>query len=150
MPGQVKMEDTTMEDVPTSGQQAAAESQDGGETMLENKSEVEEEIPIDRVRVLPGSTDYAASYEFLDEGHTLGNALRYIIMKNPEVEFCAYAIPHPSEAKMNLRVQTYDTMKAVDALLKGLRDLEDLCDVVADEFWTKRNEFVQAEGKMVS
>lgn len=30
---------------------------------------------------LPGSTDTAASFEFIDEGHTLGNALRYIIMK---------------------------------------------------------------------
>lgn len=30
---------------------------------------------------LPGSTDTAASFEFTDEGHTLGNALRYIIMK---------------------------------------------------------------------
>ena len=30
---------------------------------------------------LPGSTDSAASFEFIDEGHTLGNALRYIIMK---------------------------------------------------------------------
>jgi hypothetical protein len=30
---------------------------------------------------LPGSTDKAASFEFLNEGHTLGNALRYIVMK---------------------------------------------------------------------
>ncbi|AEO68940.1 uncharacterized protein THITE_2118800 [Thermothielavioides terrestris NRRL 8126] len=30
---------------------------------------------------LPGSTPTAASFEFLNEGHTLGNALRYIIMK---------------------------------------------------------------------
>lgn len=30
---------------------------------------------------LPGSTPTAASFEFRDEGHTLGNALRYIIMK---------------------------------------------------------------------
>lgn len=30
---------------------------------------------------LPGSSDSAASFEFTDEGHTLGNALRYIIMK---------------------------------------------------------------------
>ena len=30
---------------------------------------------------LPGSSETAASFEFLDEGHTLGNALRYIIMK---------------------------------------------------------------------
>lgn len=30
---------------------------------------------------LPGSTDAAASFEFIDEGHTMGNALRYVIMK---------------------------------------------------------------------
>jgi DNA-directed RNA polymerase I and III subunit RPAC2 len=77
---------------------------------------------------LPGSTPTAASFEFRDEGHTLGNALRYIVMKksvdsllahahpaetdhfqSPDVEFCAYTIPHPSEAKMNVRIQTYGT-----------------------------------------
>jgi len=30
---------------------------------------------------LPGSTDTAASYAFEKEDHTLGNALRYMIMK---------------------------------------------------------------------
>lgn len=30
---------------------------------------------------LPGSSATAASFEFEKEGHTLGNALRYIIMK---------------------------------------------------------------------
>lgn len=29
------------------------------------------------------------------------------IIFSPDVEFCAYAIPHPSEAKMNIRIQTY-------------------------------------------
>jgi DNA-directed RNA polymerase I and III subunit RPAC2 len=28
-------------------------------------------------------------------------------MHSPDVEFCGYSIPHPSEAKMNLRIQTY-------------------------------------------
>jgi hypothetical protein len=28
--------------------------------------------------------------------------------------------------------------------------LEDLCDVVADKFWTSRNEFVKAEGETES
>lgn len=66
-------------------------------------------------------------------------------MKNPDVEFCAYAIPHPSEAKMNIRIQTYDTTTATAALAKGLKDLEDLCDVVEDKFWAARNEFVAAQ-----
>ncbi|KZF22652.1 DNA-directed RNA polymerase I and III 14 KDA polypeptide [Xylona heveae TC161] len=87
-----------------------------------------------RIRVLPGSTETAASFEFEGEDHTLGNALRYIIMKNPDVEFCGYSIPHPSEAKMNIRIQTYENTTAFDALEKGLDDLMDLCDVVVDKF----------------
>jgi DNA-directed RNA polymerase I and III subunit RPAC2 len=29
------------------------------------------------------------------------------VVLSPDVEFCGYSIPHPSEAKMNLRIQTY-------------------------------------------
>lgn len=29
------------------------------------------------------------------------------LSNSPDVEFCAYAIPHPSEEKMNIRIQTY-------------------------------------------
>ncbi|PSR94638.1 DNA-directed RNA polymerase I and III 14 KDA polypeptide [Coniella lustricola] len=113
-------EDTVMDDAQAS--QAGEEMEE-----LENK-----------LFLLPGSTPTAASFEFRDESHTLGNALRYIIMKNPDVEFCAYAIPHPSEAKMNMRIQTYKETTAIDALKKGLKDLQDLCDVVADKFWAAR------------
>ncbi|KAI1106257.1 RBP11-like subunits of RNA polymerase [Jackrogersella minutella] len=151
MPGRTKARDdapeevdTSMDDVPTSAQKPA-EEQENDEAMEEDQFEggdpFEEEEEPQRVRILPGSSETAASFEFLKEGHTLGNALRYIIMKNPDVEFCAYAIPHPSEDKMNLRIQTYDTTTAAAALSKGLQDLEDLCDVVADEFWTQREKF---------
>ncbi|KAK1149892.1 RNA polymerase subunit AC19 [Aspergillus melleus] len=98
-----------------------------------------------RIVVLPGATETAASFQFEGEGHTLGNALRYAIMKNPKVEFCGYTIPHPSETKMNLRIQTYDTTTAVEALENGLESLMDLCDVVTDKFTTARNTFKAAE-----
>lgn len=94
-----------------------------------------------RIRILHGSTTTAASFEFKNEDHTLGNSLRYIIMKNPDVEFCGYSIPHPSEAVMNIRIQTYKGT-ALEALEKGLNDLMDLCDVVADKFTNAREEFV--------
>ncbi|KAK2592962.1 RNA polymerase subunit AC19 [Conoideocrella luteorostrata] len=156
MPGRTRKaeepasEDINMEDKPTSAQPASvddAEMETGAEENEEEGEEVEEEeeAEIQRVKILPGSTDTAASFEFTDEGHTLGNALRYIIMKNPDVEFCAYTIPHPSEPKMNIRIQTYDGA-AVDALKKGLRDLQDVCDVVAEKFWTKRQEFNSENG----
>ncbi|KAE8447418.1 hypothetical protein EG329_010832 [Mollisiaceae sp. DMI_Dod_QoI] len=94
-----------------------------------------------RIRILPGSTETAASFEFKNEDHTLGNALRYIIMKNPDVEFCGYSIPHPSEAVMNIRIQTYDNTTAVQALEKGFDDLIDLCDIVDDKFKQARQQF---------
>ncbi|KAI1378195.1 RBP11-like subunits of RNA polymerase [Hypoxylon crocopeplum] len=151
MPGRTKARDnepeevdTSMDDAPTSAQKPDEEQEDS-DAMQEDQSEgravSEEEEEPQRVRILPGSSETAASFEFLKEGHTLGNALRYIIMKNPDVEFCAYTIPHPSEDKMNLRIQTYDTTTSAAALAKGLQDLEDLCDVVSDEFWNKREEF---------
>ncbi|KAK0251532.1 RNA polymerase subunit AC19 [Friedmanniomyces endolithicus] len=94
-----------------------------------------------RLRLLPGSTDTAASFAFDHEDHTLGNALRYMIMKNPNVEFCGYSIPHPSEPVMNLRIQTWDDVSVFEVLRKGLNDLEDLCDVVEDKFTVARDEF---------
>jgi DNA-directed RNA polymerases I and III subunit RPAC2 len=66
---------------------------------------------------------------------------------SPDVEFCGYSIPHPSEPKLNLRIQTYgkhniqrwlmageEGKTAVDALEKGLDDLMALCEVVEDKF----------------
>lgn len=35
---------------------------------------------------------------------------------------------------------------AVDALKKGLVDLQEVCDVVAEEFWTKRGQFNAENG----
>ncbi|KAJ4423960.1 RNA polymerase subunit AC19 [Gnomoniopsis sp. IMI 355080] len=121
-------------------------SQNGEDTFMEDaqgsqtgETEVADEVSLEKkLFLLPGSTATAASFEFRDENHTLGNALRYIIMKNPDVEFCAYAMPHPSEPKMNMRIQTYEETTAIDALKKGLRDLQELCDVVAEKFWDAR------------
>ncbi|KAL1902578.1 RNA polymerase subunit AC19 [Sporothrix stenoceras] len=145
-------EDAEMADAPVTAQdEAAAEEEDaeiaeddaaaeGAEGEEGDEDEEEEEEETQRVRLLPGSTPSAASFEFLEENHTMGNALRFVIMKNPDVEFCAYAIPHPSEAKMNIRIQTYEGT-AIEALEKGLRDLQDLCDVVGEKFWDARNEY---------
>jgi DNA-directed RNA polymerase I and III subunit RPAC2 len=46
---------------------------------------------------------------------------------------------------MNIRIQTYEG-HAVDALKKGLGDLQDVCDVVVEEFWSKRQQFNEEHG----
>ncbi|KAJ8028810.1 DNA-directed RNA polymerases I and III subunit RPAC2 [Holothuria leucospilota] len=76
------------------------------------------------------------------EDHTLGNALRYIIMKNPDVEFCGYGVPHPSENKINLRIQSRGP-PAVEILKKGLLDLSQVCDHVLTTFEERVTEFKQ-------
>ncbi|CBF70983.1 DNA-directed RNA polymerase I and III 14 KDA polypeptide [Aspergillus tetrazonus] len=125
---------------------ASVHSQDNDQSMLDAQAQNQDHIDETlleqkRIIVLPGATDTAASFQFEGEGHTLGNALRFAIMKNPEVEFCGYTIPHPSESKMNIRIQTYDSTTAVEALEKGLDTLMDLCDVVTDKFTAARDEF---------
>jgi DNA-directed RNA polymerase I and III subunit RPAC2 len=108
----------------------------------ETNEEIDPAVDRDRIRVLSGATETAASFQFDGEDHTLGNALRYIIHKNPDVEFCGYSIPHPSEAKMNLRIQTYDGVSVYSVLEKGLEDLMNMCDVVEQKFTIARDDFV--------
>lgn len=97
----------------------------------------EEELDKEKIKILPQATSEdgtSASFQIANEDHTLGNVLRYIIMKNPEVEFCGYSIPHPSEDFLNIRIQTYGDITAVDALKKGLQDMMDMCDAVEEKF----------------
>ncbi|KAH7117150.1 putative DNA-directed RNA polymerases I and III 16 kDa polypeptide [Dendryphion nanum] len=148
MPGQIESQHS--EDAPMNDAPGAHPVQMVG--AVEQLDEIDVQVDRDRIRVLTGATETAASFQFDNEDHTLGNALRYIIMKNPDVEFCGYSIPHPSEAKMNIRIQTYvqpqtnasnaiDGVSVYDVLEKGLKDLEDLCDVVLDKFSVAREEF---------
>ncbi|XP_071480449.1 DNA-directed RNA polymerases I and III subunit RPAC2-like [Diadema setosum] len=67
------------------------------------------------------------------EDHTLGNALRYIIMKDPDVDFCGYSVPHPTENRINLRIQTKGSPAAA-AFTRGLSNLSDVCDHIQETF----------------
>ncbi|ELT89297.1 hypothetical protein CAPTEDRAFT_127647, partial [Capitella teleta] len=74
-----------------------------------------------------------ATFVLHGEDHTLGNSLRHMIMKNPDVEFCGYSVPHPSETKINLRIQTKGP-SAMSVLEKGLNDLKKVSKHVLDTF----------------
>jgi DNA-directed RNA polymerase I and III subunit RPAC2 len=43
----------------------------------------QEDLDTEKIKILPGATEdgTAASFQITEEDHTLGNALRYIIMK---------------------------------------------------------------------
>ncbi|KAI9506091.1 DNA-directed RNA polymerase I and III subunit Rpc19 [Coemansia spiralis] len=90
------------------------------------------DVPEEKIEILPGASADLTSVTFSikEEDHTLGNSLRWSIMQNPQVDFCGYSIPHPSEAKTNLRIQTTDRSNAIDAMNKGLDDLRSVCQIM--------------------
>lgn len=59
-----------------------------------------------KVQIVPGSTENSATFLLNGEDHTLGNALRYVLMRHKQTIFCGYSMPHPSEAVVNIRLQT--------------------------------------------
>ncbi|OXB58690.1 hypothetical protein ASZ78_016862 [Callipepla squamata] len=81
-----------------------------------------------------GTDGNCVTFMLHDEDHTLGNSLRYMVMKNPDVEFCGYCITHPSESKINFRIQTRGSLPAVEPFRKGLNDLMGVCQHVLDTF----------------
>jgi len=104
-----------------------------------------EEFPGGRFRVLNTEDQgRCATFELLDEDHTLGNALRHMILKNPEVKFCGYALPHPNERKINFQVQVYKG-EALDALEQGLKDLLAANRVVKERLAQAAQEFGPVE-----
>ncbi|KAJ1747938.1 RNA polymerase subunit AC19 [Coemansia sp. RSA 1807] len=92
-------------------------------------------VPTDKITVVPGASSDLTSMTFSikDEDHTLGNSLRWMIMQNPRVDFCGYSIPHPSEAKLHIRIQTHST-SAVRAMQEGIDDLNSVCGLVKAKF----------------
>lgn len=69
----------------------------------------------------------STTYSFTCEGHTLGNALRYTLLFDPETHFCGYSVPHPSEPTMNVRLQTVAKPSA-EVMEDGLNKLAIVCD----------------------
>jgi DNA-directed RNA polymerase I and III subunit RPAC2 len=86
----------------------------------------------------PGSRTFAIG----DEDHTLGNAVRHVLMNNSRIAFAGYSVPHPSEPVVHIRVQTAkisqkdkesDRPRAVDLLKEACETLGTQCDIVIDQ-----------------
>ncbi|KAJ9116643.1 hypothetical protein QFC20_000576 [Naganishia adeliensis] len=88
---------------------------------------VERQPKGDKITILPGhSADYSeATFCLMEEDHTLGNALRWMIMKNA---------PHPSEPKIHLRIQMYDNLSAITCLFEALANLRNLFSSIEEAY----------------
>ncbi|XP_055034218.1 DNA-directed RNA polymerases I and III subunit RPAC2 isoform X2 [Misgurnus anguillicaudatus] len=95
-----------------------------------------------------GADEGCVTFVLHEEDHTLGNSLRYMIMKSQDVEFCGYSITHPSESKINFRVQTRGGLPASEPLRCGLNNLTEVCKHVLYTFEAQMNAFKNGEASM--
>ncbi|KAI1280467.1 DNA-directed RNA polymerases I and III subunit RPAC2 [Halotydeus destructor] len=88
-------------------------------------------------------------FQFDEEDHTLGNALRHMVLKNPGVKFCGYSIPHPNERKVIMQVQMYHGKgSAIDAITTGFENLVEMCQHIKSTFKTAIDEHNASEETM--
>lgn len=91
-----------------------------------------------------GADDTNLTFVLRDEDHTLGNALRYILMRHPDVKFCGYSIPHPSENVMNIRVETFG--KSASQLFRGaILDLKAMAEHMRTTFGMQLENFTSMQ-----
>ena len=86
-----------------------------------------------------------ATFTFYHEDHPMGNTLRYFLNKTPGVEFAGDSVPHPAEAKMNLRLQT-SGKPATDVLLDALSTTHQVGEHVLETFENAVNEYRASKG----
>jgi DNA-directed RNA polymerase II subunit RPB11 len=107
--------------------------------LSENKPEVDEMFILPEAdEHLHGSTrrihfqpdlkqENAGLFTIWLEDHTVGHALRKQLLKNPNVIFAGYKIPHPLEHKLVMRVQV-NRDSPVEAMKLALRQLIETTD----------------------
>ncbi len=78
-----------------------------------------------------------------NEDHTLGNALRHVLIQNAKVGFAGYSVPHPSDPVVQVRVQAVEPTTAISALQEACETLSKQCDIVLQKFEEKLPEVKQ-------
>ncbi|XP_050383128.1 uncharacterized protein LOC126799910 [Argentina anserina] len=74
-----------------------------------------------------------STFSLIDEDHTFANAIRFTLNQDPRTQFCGYSIPHPSDNRVNIRIQTTgDPAKKV--FEDACQDLMVMCQHVSNTF----------------
>jgi len=69
------------------------------------------------------------TFHFDGEDDTLGNLLKNQLLKNDDVIFAAYKVPHPLTRSVEVRVNTMDeSVKCIDALKSAVNDTVEILD----------------------
>jgi len=76
----------------------------------------------------------ACLFKVFLEDHTMGNALRMELLRNEDVIFAAYRVPHPYNHMIEIRVQTTAKSSCELAMRRAIRNLRAECSSMLDQF----------------
>ena len=101
-----------------------------------------EMVDEDKLKIIPDKEEgnFNCTYTFQNEDHTLGNILRYMLMKDPNTLFCGYSIPHPSEDIMNIRLQTKEK-NTNEVMENAMNRVDEISDILSNKFKKALNDF---------
>ncbi|KAL1368730.1 hypothetical protein AAHE18_02G142600 [Arachis hypogaea] len=85
-----------------------------------------------------------STFSLADEDHTFANSMRFTLNQDPRVTFCGYSIPHPSDNRVNIRVQTTGD-PAREVLKDACHDLMLICQHVRSTFDKAISDFKKSE-----
>ncbi|KAK3760915.1 hypothetical protein RRG08_042130 [Elysia crispata] len=92
--------------------------------------EGEKKISIEKDTKVPN----AALFTVNKEDHTLGNLITTQLLKDPQVLFAGYKIPHPLEHKFVLRIQTTPDYTPAEAFTNAITDLISEVSLMEERF----------------
>ncbi|XP_055681112.1 DNA-directed RNA polymerase II subunit RPB11 [Lutzomyia longipalpis] len=75
------------------------------------------------IKELDTKVTNAAIFTVNKEDHTLGNMIRNQLLKDPNVLFAGYKVPHPLEHKFVIRIQTTAEYSPHEAFTNAITDL---------------------------
>merc|ERR1712216_761470 len=93
------------------------------------------------VTIEEGENENTVTFVLSNEDHTLGASIVYVLNKSPDVVFAGYTIPHPSERKVRLCVQTTEATTPREALKQASESLQNMCSATKTLFLSKVEEF---------
>ncbi|XP_046353778.1 DNA-directed RNA polymerase II subunit RPB11-a [Haliotis rubra] len=92
--------------------------------------EGEKKIQIEKDTKVPN----AALFTVNKEDHTLGNTITVQLLKDPQVLFAGYKVPHPLEHKFVVRIQTTPDYSPQEAFTNAITDLISEISLLEERF----------------
>ena len=82
---------------------------------------------IDNIEIIEDKT-LELRFVIKDESHGVCNALRHILMQDPDVEYAVYNIDHPLTGKPDMTIKTKRGKRPKNALKKAATQLKEESD----------------------